>query len=242
MRFSNHRNQTPPWGIAATFGWLVVSFVLSAVVTIGVFSMMPEDRLKASAEHYDGVLVAIGSLASIPVQVAVLVVAAQMRQWAPINYLALNIPRRGEIAFALICVIAIEAIFNGVLYIGGYDIVSSFQVDTYRTAKDAGWILALLLSIVIVAPVGEEIAFRGFLYRGLAAPGREFHAIAIIALAWAMLHIQYDWLGMVQIYAVGLLLGWIRWASGSTTLTIIMHMLINTEAMIETAIKVELLS
>ena len=38
---------------------------------------------------------------------------------------------------------------------------------------------------------------------------------------------------------LGLVLGWFRWASGSTTLTIIMHVLINLEAMIETAIKVE---
>ena len=62
------------------------------------------------------------------------------------------------------------------------------------------------------------------------------------SLAWALLHIQYDWLGMAQIFAAGLVLGWFRWASGSTTLTIIMHVLINAEAMLETAIKVELLS
>jgi membrane protease YdiL (CAAX protease family) len=57
-----------------------------------------------------------------------------------------------------------------------------------------------------------------------------------------LLHIQYDWLGMAQIFAAGLTLGWFRWASGSTALTIIMHVLINFEAMLETAIKVELLS
>jgi hypothetical protein len=38
------------------------------------------------------------------------------------------------------------------------------------------------------------------------------------------------------------MLGWFRWASGSTTLTIVMHILINAEAMLETTIKVELLS
>ena len=30
-----------------------------------------------------------------------------------------------------------------------------------------------MLAIVVVAPVGEEIAFRGFLYRGLVRPGYE---------------------------------------------------------------------
>ena len=117
-----------------------------------------------------------------------------------------------------------------------------FQVEAYQSAKDAGWLLGLLLAIVVVAPVGEEIAFRGFLYRGLVRPGYELLAIVVISLAWALLHIQYDWLGMAQIFAAGLVLGWFRWASGSTTLTIVMHVLINVEAMLETAIKVELLS
>ena len=55
-------------------------------------------------------------------------------------------------------------------------------------------------------------------------------------------HVQYEIIGMVQIFVIGLILGWIRWASNSTALAIFMHALINTEAMIETAIKVEFLS
>src|SRR3954470_15733720 len=101
--------------------------------------------------------------------------------------------------------------------------------------------LGLMLAIVVVAPVGEEIAFRGFLYRGLMRPGREVLAIVVISLAWALLHIQYDWLGMAQIFAAGVMLGWFRWASGSTSITIVMHVLINAEAILETAIKAELL-
>ena len=131
---------------------------------------------------------------------------------------------------------------NLLLYIMGQDIVSPFQVETYRSAKDAGWLFGLIIAIVIFAPIGEEIAFRGFLYLGWARPGREFHAIGIIALVWAVMHLQYDWVGITQIFATGLLLGWFRWASGSTTLAIMMHALINLEAMIETAIKVEYLS
>ena len=67
-------------------------------------------------------------------------------------------------------------------------------------------------------------------------------AVAVISLAWALLHIQYDWLGTAQIFLLGLMLGWFRWASGSTLLTIGMHILINLESMIETWIKVELFS
>jgi membrane protease YdiL (CAAX protease family) len=221
---------------------LLLAFAISAVVTVGFFAAVPVERLRAGGNSYDGVLIALGSLASFPVQVAVLVVAAQFRHWSAATYFALNIPRRGEIIFAALCMLALDLAFNLLLYVTGHDIVAPFQVEAYRTAKDAGWLLALLAAIVVVAPIGEEIAFRGFLYRGLALPGRELYAIVGIALAWALLHIQYDWLGMVQIFAIGLILGWFRWASGSTTLTIVMHILVNLEATIETVIKVEYLS
>ena len=45
-----------------------------------------------------------------------------------------------------------------------------------------------------------------------------------------------------QIFLIGLLLGWLRWASGSTLLTIMLHMLANLTACIQAAIKVEWIS
>jgi hypothetical protein len=191
---------------------------------------------------YDGVMITIGALASVPVQIAVLAVAARLRRWTPADYLALNIPRRSAIVFAVLCTTALMIVFDALMVVSGRDLVPPFQVEAYQSAKDAGWMLGLMLAIIVVAPIGEEVAFRGFLYRGLVRPGYERLAIVVISLAWALLHIQYDWLGMMQIFAAGLTLGWFRWASGSTTLTIIMHVLINFEAMLETAIKVELLS
>lgn len=234
--------QTPPWGIPATIAWLLLSFLVSIVVGAAFYGMLQPGRTAPTNITYDGVAIALGVLASVPVQVAVLVLAARLRRWPPESYLALNIPKQGEIILAALCVLAVTAVFDLLLYATGRDIVPPFQVEAYQSAKDAGWLIWLILAIVIAAPIGEEIAFRGFLFRGLVRPGREMLAIAVIALAWALLHIQYDWLGMVQIFTAGLLLGWFRCASGSTTLTILMHVLINFEAMIETAIKMDLLS
>jgi membrane protease YdiL (CAAX protease family) len=241
MSFLADQNRTPPWGIPATLAWLLGSFLVSAVVASGFFAIWQGDSPR-SFETYDGVLIAVGALTSVPVQIAVLTWAARLRGWAPMNYFALSVPKRGEVIVAVVCVAAVDLVFNGLLYLTGRDIVAPFQVEAYRSAQNAGWLLWLLVAIVFIAPVGEEIAFRGFLYRGLARAGWEPYAIVAIAFAWALLHIQYDWLGMVQIFLLGLLLGWFRWASGSTALTIAMHVLINLEAMIETAIKVEYLS
>jgi hypothetical protein len=231
----------PPWGILATIAWLLLAFLASLLVASVIYSAWQGDG-SPRVLAYDGVVITFGALVSVPVQVAVLIFAARLRGWPPADYLALNIPKRGEIIFAALCVIALDLAFDGVLYVSGRELVPAFQAGAYQTAKDAGWLVLLMLAIVVVAPIGEEIAFRGFLFRGLVRPGREWVAIAVIALAWALLHIQYDWLGMAQIFAAGLMLGWFRWASGSTSLAIFMHVLINLEAMLETLIKVELLS
>jgi membrane protease YdiL (CAAX protease family) len=94
--------------------------------------------------------------------------------------------------------------------------------------------------VVIVAPISEEVAFRGFLFRGLSASWLGVSgAIAATSAGWTAMHVQYDSFTLAQIFLIGLLLGWIRWASGSTLLTIMLHMLANLTACIQAAIKVE---
>lgn len=228
-----------PWGVGATLAWTVTAFAVSMVLATGVFSLWSAGRPRPMAFAYDGVVIAIGTFASVPVQIAVLSFAAQLRRWPAALYLGLVVPRRAEAIVAAVAVIALNLAFDAILFVSGRDIVPSFQVEVWRSAADAGWLVALFVAIVVVAPIGEEIAFRGFLFRGFARPGWEMHAIGAIALAWALLHIQYDWLGMAQIFVAGLVLGWFRWATGSTILTIGMHILVNLQSMLETWIKVE---
>jgi membrane protease YdiL (CAAX protease family) len=232
----------PPWGVASTIAWTLTSLVIGVVVASVLLGILSGGGSQRSSNPYDGVMIAFGIFASVPLQVAVLVLAAQLRRWPPAIYMALVMPRRAEMIVGVACIIALALAFDAALYFSGRDLVQPFQAEVWRSAASAGWLLGLLVAIVVVAPIGEEVIFRGFLFRGLAKPGWEIHAVGGIALAWALLHIQYDWFGMAQIFLAGLVLGWFRWASGSTLLTIGMHMLINLVSMIETWIKVEYFS
>jgi membrane protease YdiL (CAAX protease family) len=232
----------PPWGIPATIAWVLLAFLVSIVAATGAYAVWRAGHSEPAVSNYDGVIITIGALASVPVQIAVLAVAIHLRRWRATDYLALGFPKRGELVFAALCVIAMNVIFDGLLFVTGRDLVPPFQAEAYQTAKDAGWLIWFVLAIVIVAPVGEEVVFRGFLYRAFAQPGWEIYAIIVIAMAWAVLHVQYDWVGMVQIFTAGLVLGWFRWASGSTVLTIFMHIFVNGQATLETVIKMEFLS
>src|SRR4051812_8577273 len=142
MSFSTDHDPAPaqPWGIPATIAWLLFAFLVSVVVATAVFAAWQGDRPSMRPLTYDGVMIAIGALASIPVQVAVLAFAARLRRWTPTEYFALNRPRRSEIVFAMLCTIALIIVFDGLMFVSGRDLVPPFQVEAYQSAKDAGWL------------------------------------------------------------------------------------------------------
>jgi len=75
--------------------------------------------------------------------------------------------------------------------------------------------------------------FRGF----VREPRDSLPAILVISLLWALLHLgQYDWFGVAVVFVLGILLGYVRYFTGSTTLTIFLHMMFNLESMAETLI------
>jgi hypothetical protein len=113
-------------------------------------------------------------------------------------------------------------------------IVPPFMQQAYRSASPR-WIL--WLAVGVAAPVLEEIFFRGFVFAGLAATRLRWIGAAIITAAlWAGIHVQYDWVGILIIFALGLLLGAVRAMTGSTLLTIWLHCLVNFIATVEAAI------
>jgi uncharacterized protein len=83
----------------------------------------------------------------------------------------------------------------------------------------------------------EELLVRGFLLRGWAASRLgPAGAILLTSAIWTAAHTQYDALFLIDIFSIGLLLGWIRQRSGSTLATIFLHATQNTAALIQVAI------
>ncbi len=119
------------------------------------------------------------------------------------------------------------------------------MVHSYTTAREGGpWaVFALACAIVFAAPLTEEIAFRGFLYRGWAAsPLGPAGTIVLTSAIWAVMHLQYETFYLVQIFGLGLVFGWLRWRSGSTLLPLLLHVLVNFIALLQTAVVIALRS
>jgi uncharacterized protein len=229
-----------PWGYWATFAWAVVAFLVGQFAALGLVLLVRPgsvDTLITTA--YDGELITLFVLISNPITIAVLVLAVRIARADVASYLALQWSPARYVMWSIVGLVVLIAVSDALLFLGGRDLVTSFQLQSYTTAAAEGWLPAMFIAAVIVAPAGEEVLFRGFLFRGFVRSERSaWPGIVAISLLWAVLHIQYDWAGILQIFVVGLFLGYVRWRSGSVLLTFLLHTLFNLEGTMETVLQV----
>jgi membrane protease YdiL (CAAX protease family) len=232
------------WGYWATTAWAAVAFLIGQFAALATIVLWRYGKLYAVLDTpYDGVLVTLFILISNPITVAILWLAARLAGADPVGYLGLHWPQARDVSRGVVLLIGLIALSDALLFLSGRALVTPFQLQSYTTAAAEGWLPAMLVAAIVVAPAGEEIMFRGFLFRGYVKSERAaWPAIVVISLLWAALHIQYDWTGILQIFVIGLFLGWMRWRSGSTLLTLLLHTLFNLEGTLETVLQIRFFS
>src|SRR4051812_28784532 len=212
-----HNNRLGAAGVRA---WVAVQFAVILAVIAWRHATAP-GSIDMERMANDGFLLAFVTIMAAPAWIGVSVIAARLRGWRARDYLALIPPRRGEFVFGLACLLALLIGADVFTYLIGRDVVPGFMTESYKSARSSGSLVLFFIAVVIVAPVSEEVAFRGFLFRGLSASWLGISGTLIAtSAAWAAMHVQYDTFTLAQIFLIGLLLGWMRWASGSTLLTI----------------------
>ena len=230
-----------PWGIIATVLWVLLALVFSGVASgLALVLRFGGGELGRHDLVNDGSVVSLMVLILAAAQIPVLIWAAQRRGWWAADYLGWVVPKPRDVAVTIAAVVVL-ALAGGALdyYLLGYDPHGppSFQIDTYRSAREAGRLVILWIAFVLAAPLSEELLFRGFLYRGWARSSRAVApAVMVISALWAIAHVQYDWYLIIRLFALGLILGWARWYSGSTMVTFAIHALVNAAALVETTL------
>ena len=225
---------------ARTWDFLETAFVV--LVADGVFTLTAELALTIILLLHDGVrslspaqLQALwmqgncqgaGIIIASPPTIAVLWVAIRMARREFAEYLALNWPSLGELVRALGLMALVLVVETAVQSLVGTERPAT---QSYLVVNGAGGLLVLLIGGCIVGPMLEEFVVRGFMFRGwsesfLGPVG----AIALTSALWAMNHAQYDWHGRLDIFVMGLALGYFRWRSDSTWLTVMVHSAVNT--------------
>jgi HAD superfamily hydrolase (TIGR01509 family) len=230
-----------PWGPWATLGFgleIAAAFVAAQFVVGLGFSFVAmatgheQILLDGQRLQTNGLFQALTTCGAAPVGIGMTCLAARWRRGVPVgDYLGLKkVPGR---ALLLWCVsfLAISMGSDGLSLLLGRPVVPAVVVESYKTA---GFLPLFWLAVVVLAPLNEEVFFRGFLFAGLSRSRLGgVGATLLTSGLWAVIHGQYDWYGRATIFAFGLLLGGARLKTNSIVPTILMHALMNLATTLE---------
>ncbi len=234
----------PPriWKFWATLGWslllygaMTVGAAIGLVLAVKVYGIdLGTAEANKAAFLNDGIVVAVTSMSgSVPV-LAVIWLAVKLARQRLADYLALRLPSVRHACIGLGAIVLLMIAIDASSMLLGRPVVPQVLIDGVRSAGDHRALGIFTLALVVTAPITEEIAFRGFIYRGFAASRLgTVGAVMLSSLIFAAIHVQYDLVTLAGVLATALLLGFMRALSGSTLLTIAMHALNNFVVLME---------
>ena len=219
----------------ATLNLAHMLVIIAVVIQHGDPSISPS-KLQELAKG--GPTTAAGAILACPLVLAVLWVTIRIARRRFAEYLALNLPSRAELLRGLAISLAFLLAWDLLSYLTGHA-PPAFVIDSYRMARDAGLLWLLLVGFCIAAPITEEFTVRGFLFRGWSQSFLgPIGAIVVSSAIWAIVHLQYDWYFVCEVFCVGLIFGYLRYRSHSTWLTVATHAFFNLAVMAQTALMV----
>src|ERR1700754_2115689 len=146
----------PPWGYIMTFVWVIlVVLLLSPVIGIAMLFVFRPGAVSAGGVDLllkDGAAISISNIPANVVQVAVIALAARRPGWSATEYLGLVRPTTRDAVMAFLILVPFLLGYDALPYPLGRDIVTPFQFDTYRSARDAGMLPLFWFALVIAAP------------------------------------------------------------------------------------------
>ncbi|HKP05168.1 MAG TPA: CPBP family intramembrane glutamic endopeptidase [Chthoniobacterales bacterium] len=230
------------WGPFATVLWSVliaVVFVLTEFVAMIAYASLRPNGAAVSAFvrelRFDGGFHAYCTLASLLVGMSLVLGIVRLKRGSnSTDYLALRWPPLKQVLLWSLITFGFCLLFDWISLLLHRPMVGRFLLATYG-AVSPSWMLWLV--VVTAEPIFEEVCFRGFIFKGLAASRLRWQGAAIItAVLWTIFYLTFDWYWICLAFGLGLLLGTARAMTNSTLLTMLLHCLINVLATVQVAI------
>jgi uncharacterized protein len=209
-----------PWGwrdllaaiIVAAIGILTLNLVL---VGVGLFLHLPltenQDVLVIFLAVQDAIVVATAWLFSI---------VRYHVGWDRLGLRSFSVPMGCTLSLGLLLASYVARLIYGLIAVALGMHIQQQEVLTRLDTHGVGFILTLFVAAVI-APISEEIFFRGFLYGGLRRRIGVVGAMLVSTLFFTGLHLSFDL--FIPIFLLGLFLAWLYEYTGSLYPGILLH-------------------
>ena len=225
---SSHRQQSLDYSTAvlAIFGGFAVILVVSFIIEFALSILM------GGALTVETSLIA--SLAAQPTSIALWAMfLASAAKGGLINNLGLVRPR---VWWPVLLVVPAGLTAAGVAEFVRF-LLPSLEMGSIETLEGivqatGGLGLLAVVSSLLLAPIGEELMFRGVVYRGLSNSFGAKSAIVWSGIAFALYHI--DPVHAAAVVLMGVWFGWLRWYTGSIIPCILAHVMNNSVWVLET--------
>lgn len=221
---------------------MVIAFFLSQLIGIysaGKLVFSADKNLSVGDIFYlgssNGTVVSISIIISCLLLASISILIIRVNGGNVRKYLAIK-PFSLAVGIAMFAVLLLFMIGSQALTYWLDKAPSAFVDPLYQSVSSVG---LLVVAIVIVAPLYEELIFRGILWSAIAeqfAVQRSEVTGAIIAsivtsLIFAVIHLQYGIYEISTITVLALIFCYARFKSGSILLPIILHIINNGAAM-----------
>lgn len=221
------------WGFWASLAWVIAAFIVPNIpLALALGAWVRASRQLGSGESVLASTVVLTTASYVPT-IFTLYFAARIMSPSGLRYLGLQWPKLRYILLGFLCwLLYVVVVFGFMIAVYG-GLVGNETIQLYRSALQAHALLFLLVCTVLIAPLGEEIIFRGFLFRGWSeSPVGALGAILLTSFAWVLIHLPNNPTFLSAIFVLGLMLGWLRWLSGSIFPTTVVHVLTNAVVML----------
>mgnify|MGYP006433290787 CR=1 FL=1 len=209
-----------PWGLQDV--WLgIVCLVAWMLIAFGVAVIVRQ-------MHWSGLstplLAALELMLFLPVWW--LAVRQYGARWRDLGLSGFRLRYLGLGVVLFVPVLWISAVYETWLAQKGLEM----QPGLEQVLSGAPFPVLLAVTVVVLAPLAEEVFFRGFLFAGLAKRFSWPIAAVLSAFLFALLHVQP--LAVAPLFLLGLLFAVLYQRSGSIWPAILLHATLNTLALI----------
>ena len=226
------------WGTALWGLFVFAGMFVGQIAVVAWFVLRQEGPLDlAAAIHVigGGLTISLSVIMGLPAVLAALWIAIRLSGTGFADYLALRWPSWGNLAIGVVGLFVLVMGWDLVSRATGREVEPGFMGDVLKSARADGALWLVVIAFCIAAPVTEEFFARGFLYRGWSETAlRPIGAILLSSLVWTVLHLQYDWFFLGEVFSIGLWLGYLRYRSNSIWLTVMVHGVNNLAAVVQT--------
>lgn len=220
---------------------MVFFSITSAIASLFIFLQLVQDstldpQVVTRSVEGNGFVLSIATIISGLCSSGLIYYLLKIRPASTVkDYLALRNPRWTSWLIWNALLIALIQLSDSILR--AFKHKETFTETLYQTTPNP---VLLYIAIVGIAPLFEELLFRGFLFKGLQSSSLGAGgAIIVSAILWAILHVQYGPLVISQIFVFGLFFGVARWRTHSLFIPLSMHCVNNFLALLITGLKLQ---